>query len=106
MLLNGRGLDITALFEGYHPFTERHRARLASFKPVSRTVQFMQTVHRDNVQKVLNDGSSRSIVSRGEVSRVCHLRTCGIVYVAGRCRYPIMCSAPSASTALRGTVSR
>jgi hypothetical protein len=35
LLLNVRGLDITALFESYHPFTERPWARLASFTPVS-----------------------------------------------------------------------
>jgi hypothetical protein len=40
VLLNGRGLDMTALFESYHPFTERPRARLASFKPVSPTLKF------------------------------------------------------------------
>lgn len=33
-LLNCRGMDITALFESYHPFTDRPRARLASFTPV------------------------------------------------------------------------
>jgi hypothetical protein len=42
-LLNGRGLDITALFESYHPFTERPRARLASFTPVSRRTELILT---------------------------------------------------------------
>jgi hypothetical protein len=70
-LLNCRGLDITAHFESYHPFTERPRKILAAMKPVGG-------VSRSEVQyrtKIALSGYPVDIVHRADSTCGCgHLQ--------------------------------